>query len=103
MQAFQEVEELSDPDPPPQASKKKPGFMSKEWFLDILRALLMWRYSAREWGIFNLSSLFTDIKWVSILVGSGVWSKTAAIMFFKNLWLKLIAFVTAIFEVLFNW
>lgn len=85
--------------------EKTPRFLSWAWFKWIGGACMVWKYSSREWAIYHLSSYCTHLMWVGGLGAfKFITSKLplALIEAVKVAWLKVVAFTTALFHVVFG-
>lgn len=103
----------SNIDPPLAVEKGKPSLFSAAWWTALFSALKLWKYSARDWAIWNLSSWATyatvfgllkplaafvtaKVPWLMPALSAG-WS-----MFVKGVlavWAFLLALIAAIWNV----
>lgn len=89
-------------DPPSKDLEEKPAFLSARWWVLTLQALAFWKYSAKDWAIWNLSSyatygmVFGVFKPVATFIGAKApW----LLPMLKLAWAKVTALVIAIFHV----
>lgn len=86
-------------DPP---NEKKPPMLSWRWWALMFGALKFWKYTPKDWAIWNLSSyatygmVFGVFKPVAAAIGTKLpWLMPAV----KAAWAKTAAFVVALFHV----
>ncbi len=82
-------------------SVARPSMLSKEGFKGFLSAFKIKHYSTRDWGVWCLSSIMSDLKYV---IGGAlfyVWSALplALTSFIKSVGVKVAALCVACFEV----
>ncbi len=83
------------------ASETRPSLLSKEGFKGFLSAFKIKQYSTRDWGVWCLSSIASDLKYV---IGGAlfyVWNTLPLVVTstIKSIGVKVAALAVACFEV----